>query len=318
MRLHLILGPGRSGSSALAQRLEDRGVNFGKNLVASDPFNENGYQENPLVGGINQMILLQAGSFNGDFTHHVRAYRVLSLAEEVAMDTALNEQFRGEEMGLKCPRFCLTLPSWIPYLSTRFDRVQFYICLRNPIAVVRSLMSTGRSRRHAALWWSSHIIGAVENTQGQVREFVDFDEALDWTSNDIEERTLDLWNELRSTRTVSSQTARHWKDIFEANADWLPEASNAARSLAVIRRLAGRGSALARSVEAAFPGLSMAWSARDDYITADREVIWQHYIDEVIGDSVDVWSKQVPNRQVIAPVRKENRAANASPMMDST
>jgi hypothetical protein len=277
LKLSLIIGPGRSGTSSLAEQLSVAGVDFGHNTRPGDRFNPSGYFENPLISGINQAILLESCSFNGDFLAHTRTFRPLLRAEVDAVSAELDAQYSGDHIGIKCPRFCLTLNVWEDYLKNTFDDISLYICLRHPLLVSDSLVRTGRSKNHAILWWASHIISAFKQLPSWPKATSLLQEHAESPADPIGEAAVALWLEIAQTNQISAETSRSFIAIFERLADWLPVQASVERSMAAILAVGGNTSDLRNSIEEAFPALSEAWSIRGDYVTRDDPLIWKDY-----------------------------------------
>lgn len=253
-----------------------QGIHFFEPLRKADFFNPLGYQENLIVSGINQALLLRSGSFNGDFLNHRRSLGALAPNETAAYER-MTASAAHSALGLKCPRFAVTFPAWRKLLRESHSAIRLYICLRNPLDVAASLVAQGRSPNHAILWWASSLVSALtllDDTDGEVVEFNDDHGRV--ADGLLQSLAIDLWHEVKLSNRVSTAMRRKIYAQCDANEDWLPIAHNVSRSLAAIRAT-GMLDGLAGSIEDAFPEIRRALRVRQNYVSSDTSDIWRAY-----------------------------------------
>ncbi|MCB9762284.1 MAG: sulfotransferase [Alphaproteobacteria bacterium] len=147
----VVVGCGRSGTSAVAGTFGTSGYFTGRRGWESDPWNPRGYFEDLDALKLNERIL---GAYappplevlgrghpaTRAATHGQYWLAHLPLEVEVAPDEALlSEMARCVEVSpycLKDPQLCFTLPAWRPLLSD----ARFICVFRHPLATARSLV----------------------------------------------------------------------------------------------------------------------------------------------------------------------------------
>ena len=178
----LILGAGRSGTSATAGVLLRLGVDLGPNLLKGTAANPRGYFEHEEVTRINNELLTAIGYEWDDprampdgwsTDPRITPYRdkLQKIIERDFQDSAL--------WGLKDPRLCRLLPLWIPLLTTLAVDLRVILIIRHPAEVAASLpalRSIGRERR--SLIWLRHNLEAERNTRNMQRTSLDYHNLL--------------------------------------------------------------------------------------------------------------------------------------------
>jgi hypothetical protein len=129
----IVTGSGRSGTSAVAKLLHDAGLSAGRDLIAADEGNAEGYYEERALINLNQHIL-DACHLGERFATATRA-EVLASAEAWAAD--MRTLAVEATPAWKDPRFSWTLEAWLP-LPPALPRV--IVCLRSPAEVAASVM----------------------------------------------------------------------------------------------------------------------------------------------------------------------------------
>lgn len=101
--------------------------------------------------------------------------RLLDLREKARLLVA--EDFAAAALwGWKDPRTCLTLPFWQDVVGP----MRYVMCVRNPAAVVASLIHrNGMSSQAAERLCLAHLQAALAHTSGQPRVFVFYEDVLD-------------------------------------------------------------------------------------------------------------------------------------------
>lgn len=131
--MFLITGSGRSGTSAVARLLHEAGLSTGRQLVAADDFNAEGYFEEYPVIELNQHILQDAG-LGGLSSEASRGALIDAAQPYVEQMMALAAEATP---AWKDPRFCWTLEPWLAVLE---GRPRLIVCLRNPEEVAASTL----------------------------------------------------------------------------------------------------------------------------------------------------------------------------------
>ncbi len=134
-----IAGMHRSGTSMITSLLHACGLNLGpkKDFLPPDPNNPKGFWESRSFLRLNDAILKQlGGSWNRPPHTEAGWENEPSLGRLRKQAGKLICRLEGREpWGWKDPRNCLTLPLWRKLLP----EIQVLICVRNPLAVAKSL-----------------------------------------------------------------------------------------------------------------------------------------------------------------------------------
>jgi hypothetical protein len=156
----IITGSGRSGTSAVARLIHEAGISVGRELIAADESNPEGYFEERPVVALNDFILKDAGMDAW--------FSVATRAELLAAARARGDEMRAlaaeATPAWKDPRFCWMLEAWMEVLPTR-PRV--VVCLRSPLEVVASTLKyygqvSDEARRHVEHRWRSEYERLLE------------------------------------------------------------------------------------------------------------------------------------------------------------
>jgi len=176
-----ITGMERSGTSMVARIANLMGVSLGPEgkLIMETDYNEKGCWEVRSLLEISDEILTRFGGSSHD---------VPALAAGWEMDARLDDLYeRARKIiekdfsalpawGWKDPRSCITLPFWQRILP----RMEYVICIRNPVDVVNSLIKSQwcSSFTGAFSIWLTYTASAVCNTTGAKRIFVFYDDFM--------------------------------------------------------------------------------------------------------------------------------------------
>jgi hypothetical protein len=176
------LGVHRSGTSLVSRMLNLLGVHLGPDarVMTAGEDNPKGYWEHRPFVDINDDILARFGGrwdvppvfppqwFRDPRLEDLRAKARQLMAEDFAT-TAL--------WGWKDPRTSLTLPFWQDVIGP----MRYVICVRNPAAVVDSLVRRGNGMTcdKAEQMWIGHMQAILSGTSGQPRLFVFYEDILD-------------------------------------------------------------------------------------------------------------------------------------------
>jgi len=181
----LILGPHRSGTSAVTRVLNLLGVDLGSDMLPPKFDNQQGYWEHRAVFQLHERLLSRAGSAWHEYRPMPHGWQELQDIKAIRDELMglLHEEFRGKPLwGVKDPRLCKLLPLWIGLLEEHRVDVRFVIIVRNPLEVVSSLERRNRfSHAKCVLLCLSEMLSAMANTEGRKRAFVSYDRLLtDW------------------------------------------------------------------------------------------------------------------------------------------
>jgi hypothetical protein len=178
-----VLGMHRSGTSAVTGVLNLLGVYLGENLYAPHPgVNEKGYWEHGNIVDLHDSMLLTLDSSWDDILplpHQwwndpvVQPYRA-KLLRYVRRDFS-----NAPVWGLKDPRLCRLLPLWFDIFKEAGVEPRFFIMVRNPMEVAKSLERRDHFPTEKSLFlWLLHTLAAEWETRDYKRAFVNYDELL--------------------------------------------------------------------------------------------------------------------------------------------
>ena len=177
--MKIITGMHRSGTSLVTRLFYEAGANLGnpETLYPGDQWNPDGYFEQPDIHAINMPLI------NGPWGK--LTYFALPSTETImkragryaAPIQATTATYQGKVV--KDCRFCLTLPAWTTH-GASIDRM--LVCLRDPIAVVRSLQKRNRAtQKHAYKLWLLHNERLLQHAGAIPLWFVYYDNLFDET-----------------------------------------------------------------------------------------------------------------------------------------
>lgn len=183
----LVLGPHRSGTSAVARVLNLLGVELGGQMLPPKFDNPRGYWEHQRIFELHERLLSRAGSAWHDYRPLPPGWRNLEDVEALRCElrSFFEEEFRGEPLwGAKDPRLCHLLPLWIDTLEEIGAVCLFVIVVRNPLEVVRSVeRRDGFRRSKCVLLYLAEMLAALRHTEGRRRAFISYAGLLeDWRS----------------------------------------------------------------------------------------------------------------------------------------
>lgn len=180
----LIVGPHRSGTSALTRVLNLLGVDLGTETLPPKLDNPHGYWEHRRVFELHERLLPRLGSAWHDYRlvpvderHHEGVDELLEDLQEI-----LVREFDGSPLwAVKDPRLCRLLPSWLDVLANLQVDVKVVLVVRHPLEVARSL-----DARRDPFSWSKCILlylvdtmEALRHSRRHPRTFVSYSELLD-------------------------------------------------------------------------------------------------------------------------------------------
>lgn len=182
MRLVLLLGMHRSGTSAATRALNLCGVAVPDDLLPPMPDNPDGYWEPRSVVALHDQALEMAGLswrdprpfppdwFGGPAAAAVRA----RLWETIQPDLHAKRR-----LVLKDPRLCRLLPLWRQLCAENAVPLHCILTARNPLDVAESLhRRDAMPQADALLLWLRHVLEAERNSRGLPRGFLTYDQLM--------------------------------------------------------------------------------------------------------------------------------------------
>lgn len=166
----IVAGMHRSGTSLTAQMLQSLGADFGAadQMWEADQWNANGYLERRDVIDYNSRLITGVTRTDNRFTavasqaSYLRMPKQPTIAARAAKESAglsaVGEQVQN--LAVKDPRFCLTLPYW---LATQ-DVEAVVVALRHPSASVASLARRNRLPKAVGYrFWTWHMAALLRS-----------------------------------------------------------------------------------------------------------------------------------------------------------
>jgi hypothetical protein len=186
-RALLVVGPHRSGTSAVTRVLNLLGAELGSEMLPPKFDNPKGYWEHRKVFGLHERLLATIGSAWHDYrplpAGWQRRPEVVALRDELL--TVVRKEFsRSRLWALKDPRLSRLLPLWIELLEEVAAEPAVVVVVRNPLEVIRSIQKRDRfSQSKSCLLYLAVMLDAVRDSAGQRRAFVSYAQLLeDWRS----------------------------------------------------------------------------------------------------------------------------------------
>ncbi|HEV2213448.1 MAG TPA: sulfotransferase family protein, partial [Gammaproteobacteria bacterium] len=185
MKMLMILGMHRSGTSVLAGTCRLLGADLGDRMMAAAGDNVMGFWEHEEIVRLHDELLDRLG-FSWD---DVRAlpekwwtYEVIR-PQRLALLEVLKRDFGGSELAcVKDPRLCRLLPLWQDLLKELGWQPLYLVATREPAEVIASLKTrNGFSAEKSALLNLRYLLDAEVGSRGGPRSFVGYTAMLlDW------------------------------------------------------------------------------------------------------------------------------------------
>lgn len=180
----VVMGAGRSGTSAITRALVALGVDLGDNQRAGSGKNPTGFfEDNDILAtssrlkkalGIrgHSLRLIDEAEFNKPLVQAIQQRAI----------TRLGQRFgRHDLWGYKYARTLRTLPFWQGIHEALDLDVRYLLALRNPMSVARSRARIN-PQRGRQVWsdmeWLVNVVPYFDRTAGRPRTVVDFDRLL--------------------------------------------------------------------------------------------------------------------------------------------
>lgn len=182
----LVVGPHRSGTSALTRVLNLLGADLGTEALQPKFDNPHGYWEHREVFNLHERLLSRLGSAWHEYAPLPDDGRqredVAEIVEELR--AILVREFGDSDLWtVKDPRLCRLLPVWIDLMDGLRVDARFVLVVRHPLEVARSLDARGNdfSWSKCILLYLADTMNALRHTEGRPRAFVSYSHLLeDW------------------------------------------------------------------------------------------------------------------------------------------
>ena len=332
----LVLGMHRSGTSAMTRVISLLGADLPKTLLGASPSNVRGHWEPASLVAQHDRLLEQIDSSWDDWRKLDPAAFPPSLREEAArgFHALVDEEYGASPLlVLKDPRICRFVPFVTELLAARNIATRYVLMLRNPLAVVASLLErNGMTPGFCALMWLRHMLDAEAATRRAPRAIVSYENLLlDWRAamRTVGARVGIRWpcpievsgpqvEAFLSAEMQHHAPSRHELAARPDIADWVKAAYDALRALErdaddeaacrTLDRIAAEFDAVAPVFAAAmFPELA----ARERSIAAELQAQHAHAFDELRG-TVAARDQRIADLQAEAMGREALLAASRS------
>lgn len=138
----LVVGTGRSGTSAMTGTLQILGAHLGDSLTPGDAHNIKGYFENTDLVELNKSLLLAEGVLwyvtPIDCVHALRSTPEVCQAIDVCIQTIFNDH---SLIAIKDPRLCALLEPYVSVLTALKYEIHCVLMSREPVEVAQSMES---------------------------------------------------------------------------------------------------------------------------------------------------------------------------------
>ncbi len=175
----VVLGPSRSGTSAITRLLALLGVELGPEQALLPPAGENarGFFEHRPIVRINKELLERLGGSWSEPPRPAAGWELdagLDDLRERAREVLAADFGEARLWGFKDPRTSLTLPFWEELLG---GDASYVICHRRPLDSARSLeQRNGIRLDDGVALWTRYMASALAHTAGRRRIVVGYDE----------------------------------------------------------------------------------------------------------------------------------------------
>jgi hypothetical protein len=287
MRVVLVLGMHRSGTSVVARGLQCLGVSLGNRLMAPQPDNPKGFFEDQDLVDIDDAVLQQLGAAWDDpppFSEGTLGVIAAARLGATARQSLSSKVSTATPFAFKDPRLSVLLPFWAPIFQNSQLEVSYIVVLRNPLSVAASLRQRNAIPEDRAmyLWLRYMLATATEVAPGWPSVFVEYDAVIAHPQVELEKiaRALNLNVDHAAVdmfaRTFVDEQMRHERDDGErptAYADLVWPAYALLRDAA---RGLGQLSAAQRAQLVAYRAAFQARIDRDD--AAPRRTATGHWV----------------------------------------
>lgn len=161
----IVLGMHRSGTSAITSLIEAMGVHVGtpSEMLPASNDNPRGFFERSDVLSVNQAIFRHHACNWYNIGRYDRPVPPLPPELQEKMRAIMGKMKFYKSFAIKDPRFCFTLPEWLPYIP---DPTIVY-CVRHPTSIAHSLkLRNDMVQEEALQLWADYTTHALRNIGG--------------------------------------------------------------------------------------------------------------------------------------------------------
>ncbi len=176
----VVIGPGRSGTSAITRGLKVFGVDLGENLMPPKPgVNDKGFWEDQDIYSLNRDIFKEIEHDWHRLTpvdFNILPRQKLNALKLRAIEVVRKKLKSTNLFGMKDPQITRLLPFWRDVFAHLSVKDSYVIACRNPMSVARSLAKyTGFPLEKSYLIWFEHTLASLTYTGGTTRVVVNYD-----------------------------------------------------------------------------------------------------------------------------------------------
>ena len=185
MKIIVVLGMHRSGTSALTGVCGLLGADLGKHLMAAQPDNVTGFWEHADISHVHDELFARLGYAWDDeraMPERWWQYEIVKPFRETLIDILKRDFSNSILPCVKDPRMSRLAPLWVDMLRELGWRQHFLLAVRNPHEIAESLKSrNGFPREKSHLLTLRHWLDGERATRGERRVFVNYEALLqDW------------------------------------------------------------------------------------------------------------------------------------------
>ncbi|BBY21005.1 hypothetical protein MSTO_12100 [Mycobacterium stomatepiae] len=203
-----VLGPQRSGTSAITRVLSLSGGALPTGMLGADAGNPRGYWEPRKAIAINETILHRHQSAWFDPSLRSMDDGALDAKEKAACIGQIEDYLTGLPVApllvIKEPRITTLSPLWFEAARRAGFEVAAVIAVRHPMEVISSVAATWRvSRDLSAALWLKYSLLAERYTRGLPRVFVDYADFLDDWRREVKRISTTLEVDLKAPQEAA-------------------------------------------------------------------------------------------------------------------
>ncbi len=214
--IFVILGPARSGTSAITRALKALGIDLGNHLTrASQTVNPTGFwEDNEIVYKINREIFSQLNCLSSGVTlldEKIFLGDSLALLKQSAIELLKHRFSTTTAWGFKDPQTTRLLPFWKSVFASLHLKEHYIIALRNPLSSAQSYQNlSGADIETGLLLWLMHIVPAIQETMGKKRVVVSYERLMENPRDELKrlQKNLDI------TTVASEDEVNHYIHAF--------------------------------------------------------------------------------------------------------
>ena len=190
VKLVVVLGMHRSGTSVITRGLQVLGVELGNRLMPpSEGNNSKGFWEDVDINQLN-IEMLHFLKRDWHFLAPILPSEIEMLCNagylQRAIELLQQKTSSAEIFGFKDPRVAKLLPFWKEVFAHGHWQVSYVLVIRHPLSVCHSLSKRDRLNfEKSYLLWLEHVIGSLLGTEGENRVLVDYDHFMQMPETDL-------------------------------------------------------------------------------------------------------------------------------------